>query len=171
MGHNVADSPVLGMRPFWVLPLVPWRAAWLACTYPFGRMEWKLRAQALESDSPRSELQNGHWLNCDMGHFAHDTNWMKLEDILLNENKSVTDKQCVILLLRHSCTCVLSCFSHVQLFVTLWTTACQVPLSMGFSRQENWSGLLCPPPGESSRPRDWIPVSYVFCIDRWLLYH
>ena len=31
--------------------------------------------------------------------------------------------------------------SHVQLFVTLWTLACQVPLSVGFSRQVYWSGL------------------------------
>ena len=38
---------------------------------------------------------------------------------------------------------MLSCFSHVRLFVTLWTVACQVPLSMGFSRQEYWSGLPC----------------------------
>ena len=36
---------------------------------------------------------------------------------------------------------VLSYFSHVWLFVTQWTVACQVPLSMGFSRQEYWSGL------------------------------
>ena len=43
---------------------------------------------------------------------------------------------------------MLSCFSHVQLSETLWTTvACQAPLSMGFSRQEHWSGLPCPPPG------------------------
>ena len=34
---------------------------------------------------------------------------------------------------------MLSCFSHVQLFVTLWTVAQQAPLSMGFSRQEYWS--------------------------------
>ena len=33
-----------------------------------------------------------------------------------------------------------SCFSHVWLFVTLWTVACQIPLSMGFSSQESWSG-------------------------------
>ena len=31
-------------------------------------------------------------------------------------------------------------FSHVRLFVTLWTAACQAPLSMGFSRQEFWKG-------------------------------
>ena len=39
---------------------------------------------------------------------------------------------------------MLSWFSCVQLFVTLWTVAHQVPLSMGFSRQECWSGLPCP---------------------------
>ena len=37
--------------------------------------------------------------------------------------------------------CVLSHFSRVQLFVIPWTVACQAPLSMGFSRQEYWSGL------------------------------
>ena len=34
-----------------------------------------------------------------------------------------------------------------QLFVTLWTFAHQAPLSMGFFRQEYWSGLPCPSPG------------------------
>ena len=36
--------------------------------------------------------------------------------------------------------------------VTPWTVSCQVPLSMGFSRQENWSGLPCPPPGDLPNP-------------------
>ena len=44
--------------------------------------------------------------------------------------------------------CVLSHFSHVWLSATLWTVACQAPLCMGFSRQEYWSGLPCPPPGD-----------------------
>ena len=44
--------------------------------------------------------------------------------------------------------CVLSCFSCVQLFVTLWSVAHQAPLSMGLSRQEYWSLLSCPPPGD-----------------------
>ena len=48
--------------------------------------------------------------------------------------------------------CMLSCFSRVQLFATLWTTACQPPLVMGFSRQEYWSGLLCPPLGDRPIP-------------------
>ena len=47
-----------------------------------------------------------------------------------------------------SCACMLNHFSHVRLFVTLWTIAHQAPLSMGFSRQEYWSGLPCPPPGK-----------------------
>ena len=37
--------------------------------------------------------------------------------------------------------------SHVRLFSTPQTVACQAPLSMGFSRQEYWSGLPFPPPG------------------------
>ena len=43
--------------------------------------------------------------------------------------------------------CTLS-LSHVQPFVTPWTVAYQAPLSMGFSRQEFWSGLPFPPPGD-----------------------
>ena len=35
---------------------------------------------------------------------------------------------------------------------TLWTVACQAPLSMGFSRQEYWSRLPCPPPGDLPDP-------------------
>ena len=50
------------------------------------------------------------------------------------------------------CVCVLSCFSHVLLFATLWTAVCQAPLSMGFSRQEYWSGLPCPLLGERPNP-------------------
>ena len=42
---------------------------------------------------------------------------------------------------------------HVQLFVTLWTVAHQTPLSMGFSRQEYWSGSLCPSPGDLPNTR------------------
>ena len=48
--------------------------------------------------------------------------------------------------------CMLSHFSHVWLFETLWTVACQAPLFMGFSRQEYWCGLPCPPPGELPYP-------------------
>ena len=43
--------------------------------------------------------------------------------------------------------------SHAELFATIWTIACQFPLSMGFSRQEYWSGLPFPPPGD-------LPMSF-----------
>ena len=48
---------------------------------------------------------------------------------------------------------MLSRFSHVQLFETPWTVAHQAPSSMGFSWQEYWNGLPCPPPGGLSDPR------------------
>ena len=50
------------------------------------------------------------------------------------------------------CVCVLGRFSHVQPFATPWTVAHQAPLSMGLSRQEYWSGLPCPPPGDLTNP-------------------
>ena len=46
-------------------------------------------------------------------------------------------------LLRDSCPQY-----HAQLHLTLWTAACQTPLSMGFFRQEYWGGLPCTPPGD-----------------------
>ena len=49
--------------------------------------------------------------------------------------------------------CVIRHLSRVQLFAALWTAACQASLSMGFSRQEYWSGLPCPPPGDLPDPR------------------
>ena len=51
--------------------------------------------------------------------------------------------------------CVFACaelLSHVQLFSTPWTIACLVPLLMGFSRQEYWSELLFPSPGDLPNP-------------------
>ena len=47
---------------------------------------------------------------------------------------------------------LLSCFSHVRLCTTLWTTACQAPLSVGFSRQEYWNGCPFPFPGNLLDP-------------------
>ena len=48
--------------------------------------------------------------------------------------------------------CMLSRFSYVQLFATLWTAAGQAPLSMVFCEQEYWSGLPCPPSGDLPDP-------------------
>ena len=46
------------------------------------------------------------------------------------------------------CACVLSCSVVSNSFATPWTVACQAPLSIGFSRQESWSGLPLPSPGD-----------------------
>ena len=43
-------------------------------------------------------------------------------------------------------------FSHAPLFATPWTVAHQAPPSVGFSRQEYWSGLPFPPPGDLPDP-------------------
>ena len=47
---------------------------------------------------------------------------------------------------------MLSHFSHVGLFATLWTQASHAPLSVEFSRQEYWSGLSCPSPEDLPNP-------------------
>ena len=49
---------------------------------------------------------------------------------------------------------MLSCFSHIQLCVTPWTVAHQASWSVGFSRQEHWSGVPCPPPEDL--PDKWF---------------
>ena len=63
---------------------------------------------------------------------------------ILNLNWKYVLKQILLLL---------SCFSCVRLCATLWIVARQAPLSMGFSRQEYWSGLPCPPPGDLPNPK------------------
>ena len=56
-------------------------------------------------------------------------------------------------LICHCRLSVLRHFSCVQLFMTQWTVAHQTLLSMGVSKQEHWSGLPCPPPGDLPDPR------------------
>ena len=57
--------------------------------------------------------------------------------------------------------CMLSHFSHVLRFVTPWTAACPASLSMGFSWQEYWSELPCPPPGHLPHP-GIEPMSHIY---------
>ena len=69
--------------------------------------------------------------------------------------------------------CMLSRFSCVQFCATLWIVAHQAPLSMGFSRQEYWSGLPCPPPGDLPDPgvKPMSPVSPALQADSLPLSH
>ena len=61
-------------------------------------------------------------------------------------------------------TCVPSHFSCVWLSAALWTVACQAPLSIGFSREEYWSGLPCPPPGDLPGQG---PNPHLLCLLHW----
>ena len=69
--------------------------------------------------------------------------------------------------------CVLCHFSLCSTLCTPWTVAHQAPLPMGFSRQEYWSGLPCPPPGDLPNP--WIktasPVAPALQVGSLLLSH
>ena len=69
--------------------------------------------------------------------------------------------------------CVPSRFSCVRLFASPRTVALQAPLSMGFSRQEYWSGLPCPPPGALPKPgiKPISPVAPALQVDSLLLSH
>ena len=60
--------------------------------------------------------------------------------------------------------------SRVRLFATTWTVAHKVPLSIGFSRQEYWSGFLCPPPRDLPDP-GMEPRSPALQADSLLLSH
>ena len=54
-------------------------------------------------------------------------------------------------------------FSHVWLFATPWTVTCQAPLCMGFSRQEYWSVLPCPPHWQA----DSLPLIKGYVASSW----
>ena len=60
---------------------------------------------------------------------------------------------------------------HAWLSVTPWTAAHQAPLSVGFSRQEYWRGLLCPPRRELPNPQIEQASLMSPCIGRRVLYH
>ena len=69
--------------------------------------------------------------------------------------------------------CVCQVASILSSSVTLWTVACHAPLSMGFSRQEYFSGLPCPPPGDLSDPGIKLasPVAPALQVDSLPLSH
>ena len=69
----------------------------------------------------------------------------------------------VLYIMQHV-TCMLSSFSHVQLFATLWIVVHQAPLSAGFSQQEYWGGLPCTPPGIFSTQGSNVSL---LCLLHW----
>ena len=77
------------------------------------------------------------------------TSWQHQEAVLC---QSLFNTQGHWIIQRRTWLFVLSSFSHVQLFETLWTVTYQPPLSMGFPRQKYWSGLPYSSPGDLSNP-------------------
>ena len=61
---------------------------------------------------------------------------------------------------------MLSHFSRVRLYATLWTTAHQAPLSTGFSKQEYWNGLPCPSPAQPNTGDKKLCCKWPLC--QWL---
>ena len=86
----------------------------------------------------------------------------------VSEMKAWNNTQFLSFLLLYMC--LLSFFSRIWLFLTPWTIAHQVLLSMGFFRQEYWSGLPFPPPGDLPDPGIECK-SHVSCTGRQVLYH
>ena len=76
----------------------------------------------------------------------------------------------IMAMINEETACTLSCFHHVLHFVTLCMWGHQASLLMGFSRQEYWNGLPCPPPEDLPDPVIQ-PVSHVSCFGQWVLYH
>ena len=73
------------------------------------------------------------------------------------EETGVSNKSCFLIYCNththiYVYVCMLSGFSHVQLFATPWTVASQAPLSRRFSRLDYWSGLPCPFPRDLPDP-------------------
>ena len=67
----------------------------------------------------------------------------------------------------------LACYamSAMSNSAALWIVALQIALSMRLSRQEYWSGLPCPPPGDLPDPEIKLEISCISCIDGQVLYH
>ena len=91
------------------------------------------------ANSSKTVMVNSFILTATYSSLATETKkviWRLLEKLFLGLKKSS----------QEGLVCVLSCFSCVLLFVTLWTVAHQGPLFMGFSKQEYWSRLGCHAP-------------------------
>ena len=103
----------------------------------------KIMGKILGLNSPRSYgygLREGQYRQ----NLEH-TNWAKIFNITVIAKKKKEAKVVCAM-------CMLSHFSHAWLWATIWTEACQAPLSMETSKHEYWSGLPCPLPGDLHNP-------------------
>ena len=142
-----------------------------ALAWKIPRTEEPVRLQSVESrrvghdwaSSFHFRLTPGYTCPCSVGLLvlggkARTPHW--------NQNRSPPCSSLVTLSM-HVCAQLLS---RVRLLVTPWTVALQAPLSMGFPRQEYWSGLPCPPPGDLPDP-GIEPTSPAWQVDSLPLCH
>ena len=113
-------------------------------------VRWKIEISHLSSGALYDPLKttlkpNACWLYNFTKTCVLYFRWM---DQRKEQNQACCKMTCDLFIAR-----MLSCFSHVWFFETLCTVACQAPLSMGFSRQEYWSGLSFASPGDLPDPR------------------
>ena len=107
--------------------------------------------RVLDSRQPYINQINNKVLLCSAGNYIqyllinHNGKEYEKEYIYITKSFCYTPETNTTLQIKYAC--MLSLFSWVQLFVTLWSVAHQVLLSMGISRQEYWSGLTFPSPG------------------------
>ena len=130
----------------WMASPTQWTWVWVG----FGSWWWTLRPVVLQSMGSQSQTQLSDWTYLKVIAVLHC--WNLLFDMEI-------------------CAFVLSWFSDVHLFVILWTLTCQALLSMGIIKVRILEWIAMPSCRESSQPRDWIHVSYVSWIDRWVIYH
>ena len=125
------------------------------------------RGGSMQGESSHDSQASGwaSWDTCECVDSCSVT-WQHLESIGFSINCKVIYSRAV----GRAMACMhaesLSC---VWVFTTLWTVAHQAPLSREFSRQEYWSGLPCPTPGDLPNPG--ITSLLDSCIGRQVLYH
>ena len=114
-------------------------------------------------------LWAGHWLQCE-GRLDHCAWLLPQASLELSRERGVGISQGSKKKVTRNFWCLPRICTHVQLmwqpwnrseekslsrvwlFATPWTVTCQAPLSMGFSKQEYWSGLSFPSPGDLPNP-------------------
>ena len=108
-------------------------------------------------------LNSSVFLSCTFT-YAAKHNWGKTSNYTDLSHFTTTLKLALNATCQTYCVCMLSCFSHIRLFAIPCTVACQTPLSMGFSRQEYWSGLPCSPlgdlPGPGNKPMSAVSPAF-----------
>ena len=126
--------------------LVMKREAWHAAVHGVAKNRTWLnnRTELCTHSQPELHIQ------CEWRMYAFCVKWLRFL------SKTVSPAYSSLPWLMHAC--MLNCFSRVQLFATPGPAACQDHLSMGFSRQEYWSGFPFPSPG--NLPNPWIEPAF-----------